>query len=287
MKGGESMGYVQGDRQPHVPIHVDGVAEGISTHSNTELHIDLGNLKQPSHGSNGESTGPSVDSANGDGSRDKHGLSKSAEQFPGGLTVLTLSSPTHISDRDLSPPLLRVGPSIASQPFSCLQPGLHMPLRDVNYGSRYESDEFPEEISMRHFSSSIHFFPSPSMLLSEEQSHQSPTIRCPRDRKRFFRKFMRALKQSDPHRSRQQKEAKEYELDNPSGVAMETLWKELQGYLHNRKLREQEQYLHNNQEKIARVLSQVCLVGYTCLSNKLTPAGSMHKSQPVAQTKAV
>jgi len=116
------------------------------------------------------------------------------------------------------------------------------------------------------------------MLLSEEQSHQSPTVRCPPDRKRFFRKFMKALKESDAPRPRQQKEAKGGEpklvLDNTSGVAMETLWKELQGYLHNRKLREQEQYLHDNQEKIARVLSQVCLVGCACLSSKLTQAGT-------------
>jgi hypothetical protein len=92
-------------------------------------------------------------------------------------------------------------------------------------------------------------------------------MRCPNDRKQFFRQFKSALEKAAAI-SRPQPQAVEtpfhphmsrfhVRLENPPGLLTDKLWNEIQAHLHGRKLEEQIKWLHYNSERINHVLIQV------------------------------
>lgn len=147
-----------------------------------------------------------------------------------------------------------------------LQPGYFQPLRSVSAGNSYDYD--PEQKRIYRSYSDAQFSLPPSML-SMEPAQQKRSVRCPPDRKQFFRNFTKALKYSGISRPQRQAVdtphglhvprhlSESLGLENPSGFVMDALWKELQAYIHNRQPEEQDQWLHYNQERVSKVLYQV------------------------------
>lgn len=77
---------------------------------------------------------------------------------------------------------------------------------------------------------------------------------------------MKVVKESTSPRGKQLRQHKkeredtqEFRFDDikSTDVSMDTLWNELQGYIHGRSLEEQQQFVHDSQERIGQVLHQV------------------------------
>ena len=161
-------------------------------------------------------------------------------------------------------------PSISyHSPLLSLQPAF-FPQRSASAGISIDSPPSSLLGTHRlHRSYSDVQFSLPPSILTGNDSQRQVSARCPPDRKQFFRNFTKALKYSGisrqrsvteshahlPHMTRHMSE--NLNIESPFGVVMETLWKELQAYLHGRSEDEQEQLLLYYQERIDKVLLQV------------------------------
>ena len=260
------MEHVQRDReafrqQPHssitIPTCVDRESPQLPRRSNTEPHTDLEKLRKPGRGKGGGASGrgpSSVDPADSESSKVKNTLGTITEDFAESSAAPAPPSSAPGSAEGSRPPLKHTysterpeGPYASSRLlFSTLQPDSAGLLRSTSIYNSFDSDSA-----------------YPSLPSSEEQSHQ-PSVRCPPVRKQFLRAFMKVLKKSSTPRTKQPKQNKkagedtqEFPLDEPTDVAMDTLWNELQGYIHDRSPEEQQQLTHDSQERIGQVLHQV------------------------------
>ena len=164
---------------------------------------------------------------------------------------------------DYTPSLLHHSPLLSLQPA-------FFPLRSASAGISFDSPRSslsgPHRL-LRSYSDAQ--FSLPPSVLTGDRSQRQVSARCPPDRKQFYRNFTKALKYSGisrqrpiteshthhPHMTRHMSE--NLNIENPSGIVMETLWRELQAYLHGRSEEEQEQLLLFYQDKIDKVLLQV------------------------------